>query len=287
MNEVKLYGKAMFAWLISCYVFIFLVSIILTPSLIPNKMISFNSYELIVMILSYIGAFYVFKTIISKNVKLEISHNKLNIKYVIIYSIIIMSIGFIGDYIVKFLNDIFKSFGFYFIETNVTDIFSYNNTYEFIIVFIYACVVAPILEELLFRGYAINLFKKYGKKTAILISACMFGITHAEFMQILPAIFCGIVLGILYIKTNDIKVCIACHMINNIFGIINNYYINLVIIIISILLIIFLGRKENLFRVRKDIKKDKFEIKYIFSSIPLMLFILVCIIISLSQLRLV
>ena len=58
-------------------------------------------------------------------------------------------------------------------------------------------------------------------------------------------------------------------------------------LIISILLIIFLGRKENLFRVRKDIKKDKFEIKYIFSSIPLMLFILVCIIISLSQLRLV
>ena len=171
MNEVKLYGKAMFAWLISCYVFIFLVSIILTP-LIPDKMISFNSYELIVMILSYIGAFYVFKTIISKNVKLEISHNKLNIKYVVIYSIIIMSIGFIGDYIVKFLNDIFKSFGFYFIETNVTDIFSYNNTYEFIIVFIYACIVAPILEELLFRGYAINLFKKYGKKTAILISAC-------------------------------------------------------------------------------------------------------------------
>ena len=99
MNEVKLYGKAMFAWLISCYVFIFLVSIILTP-LIPNKMISFNSYELIVMILSYIGAFYVFNKIISKNVKLEISHNKLNIKYVVIYSIIIMSIGFIGDYIV-------------------------------------------------------------------------------------------------------------------------------------------------------------------------------------------
>ena len=286
MNEIKLYGKAMSAWLISCYVFIFLLSIILTP-LIPNKMISFNSYELIIMILSYIGAFYVFKTIISKNVKLEISHNKLNIKYVVIYSIIIMSIGFIGDYIVKFLNNIFKSFGFYFIETNVTDIFSYNNTYEFIIVFIYACVIAPILEELLFRGYAINLFKKYGKKTAILISACMFGITHAEFMQILPAIFCGIVLGILYIKTNDIKVCIACHMINNIFGIINNYYINLIIIIISILLIIFLGRKENLFRVRKDIKKDKFEIKYVFSSIPLMLFILVCIIISLSQLRLV
>ena len=159
MNEVKLYGKAMFAWLISCYVFIFLVSIILTP-LIPNKMISFNSYELIVMILSYIGAFYVFKTIISKNVKLEISHNKLNIKYVVIYSIIIISIGFIGDYIVKFLNDIFKSFGFYFIETNVTDIFSYNNTYEFIIVFIYACVVAPILEELLLMDLILNLIVK-------------------------------------------------------------------------------------------------------------------------------
>ena len=82
MNEVKLYGKAMFAWLISCYVFIFLVSIILTP-LIPDKMISFNSYELIVMILSYIGAFYVFKTIITKNVKLEISHNKSNTLFLI------------------------------------------------------------------------------------------------------------------------------------------------------------------------------------------------------------
>lgn len=287
MNEIKLYGKAMFTWLMSCYGFIFLLSIILTPLLTTNKIISFNSYELIIMTLSYIGAFYVFKKVISKNVKLEISHNKINIKYLLIYSIIIMSIGFIGDYVVKFLNDIFKFFGFYFIETNVTDIFSYNNIYEFIIVFIYACIVAPILEELLFRGYVINLFKKYGKKTAIILSACMFGITHAEFMQIIPAIFCGIILGILYIKTNNIKVCIACHMINNIFGIINNYYINLVIIIISILLIIFLSRKENLFKITKDIKKDKFETKYIFSSIPLMLFILICIIISLSQIRLV
>lgn len=287
MNEIKLYGKAMFTWLMSCYGFIFLLSIILTPLLTANKIISFNSYELIIMTLSYIGAFYVFKKVISKNVKLEISHNKINIKYLLIYSVIIMSIGFIGDYVVKFLNDIFKFFGFYFIETNVTDIFSYNNIYEFIIVFIYACIVAPILEELLFRGYVINLFKKYGKKTAIIISACMFGITHAEFMQILPAILCGIILGILYIKTNNIKVCIACHMINNIFGIINNYYINLVIIIISILLIIFLSKKENLFKITKDIKKDKFEAKYIFSSIPLMLFILICIIISLSQLRLV
>lgn len=287
MNEIKLYGKAMFTWLMSCYGFIFLLSIILTPLLTANKIISFNSYELIIMTLSYIGAFYVFKKVISKNVKLEISNNKINIKYLLIYSVIIMSIGFIGDYVVKFLNDIFKFFGFYFIETNVTDIFSYNNIYEFIIVFIYACIVAPILEELLFRGYVINLFKKYGKKTAIIISACMFGITHAEFMQILPAIFCGIILGILYIKTNNIKVCIACHMINNIFGIINNYYINLVIIIISLLLIIFLSRKENLFKITKDIKKDKFEMKYIFSSIPLMLFILICIIISLSQIRLV
>ena len=109
MNEVKLYGKAMFAWLISCYVFIFLVSIILTP-LIPDKMISFNSYELIVMILSYIGAFYVFKTIITKNVKLEISHNKLNIKYVIIYSIIIISYIVIFFYCSDFHKFYYKIF---------------------------------------------------------------------------------------------------------------------------------------------------------------------------------
>jgi len=82
-------------------------------------------------------------------------------------------------------------------------------------------IVAPITEELLFRGVILSgLKKKYSIKKSILISALLFSIFHLNPLQMTGAFFGGIFLAWLLIKTENILYSIAAHSIFNIFPLI-------------------------------------------------------------------
>lgn len=75
-----------------------------------------------------------------------------------------------------------------------------------------ACVLAPIIEEILMRGVVLGGLKDtYGVGVALLISSILFAILHFNMVQSLSAFVCGIVLGLLYIKTDSIFCCITAH----------------------------------------------------------------------------
>ncbi|MBD5137413.1 MAG: CPBP family intramembrane metalloprotease [Lachnospiraceae bacterium] len=77
---------------------------------------------------------------------------------------------------------------------------------------IQVCVLAPIIEEILMRGVVLGGLKKsYGYVTALLISATLFAFLHFNMVQTLSAFVCGIVLGLLYIKTNSVFCCMIAH----------------------------------------------------------------------------
>jgi len=74
------------------------------------------------------------------------------------------------------------------------------------------CIIAPIIEEILMRGFVLGGLKNtYGVIGALLISALFFAILHFNMVQTLSAFVCGIILGLLYIKTNSIPCCIIAH----------------------------------------------------------------------------
>lgn len=74
-------------------------------------------------------------------------------------------------------------------------------------------IVAPIVEEFLFRGVILQrLALKWGTTLGMLISSFIFGIFHAD---IIGAFIFGIFMSILYINTRTLLVPIACHMLNN------------------------------------------------------------------------
>lgn len=80
------------------------------------------------------------------------------------------------------------------------------------------CLVAPIFEELLFRG-AIEgelLSKWKNPFYAILLSSFLFGIVHGNPAQLFFAICFGMVLGTVYYKTKSLTACIILHCLNNI-----------------------------------------------------------------------
>lgn len=77
---------------------------------------------------------------------------------------------------------------------------------------IQVCVLAPVIEEILMRGVVLGGLKNsYGTVTALLISATLFACLHFNMVQTLSAFVCGIVLGLLFIKTNSVFCCMVAH----------------------------------------------------------------------------
>ncbi|WP_051189097.1 CPBP family intramembrane glutamic endopeptidase [Halalkalibacillus halophilus] len=75
-------------------------------------------------------------------------------------------------------------------------------------------IVAPILEEFLFRGYLLGrLTKKYSIGTGIIVSSVIFGLLHG--VQFIGATVFGIVMCIWFIYTKSLIVPIIIHFINN------------------------------------------------------------------------
>lgn len=74
-------------------------------------------------------------------------------------------------------------------------------------------LVAPITEELLFRGILLHRWTvKWGVTPALLISSLLFGVLHANIIGL--SVF-GVMMGLLYIKTRTLVVPMICHFLNN------------------------------------------------------------------------
>ena len=80
--------------------------------------------------------------------------------------------------------------------------------------FLYASFVAPVMEELVYRGLIFRALRKYGKLFAIVTSAILFGVMHANLPQMAFAMAVGFVLA--YVTEEySIKWAIVLHIINN------------------------------------------------------------------------
>jgi len=80
--------------------------------------------------------------------------------------------------------------------------------------FLYGCVVAPIVEEVTYRGYVLRTIEKYGKVFAIVVSSILFGIMHGNLPQGMFAFAGGLVLGYVALEYSIVW-AIILHMFNN------------------------------------------------------------------------
>ena len=79
-------------------------------------------------------------------------------------------------------------------------------------------VLAPVFEELTFRYLALNKLRKYGDKTAILVTAVLFGLFHMNFEQAIYAFAIGLVFGYVVCKTGRVIYTILLHAMVNFCG---------------------------------------------------------------------
>lgn len=77
-------------------------------------------------------------------------------------------------------------------------------------------ILAPILEEMLFRGIVQESTSRfYGPLAGILIASAIFAIVHPNPQQIVNAFFSGLILGYIYYRTRSLIPVIVIHAVNN------------------------------------------------------------------------
>ncbi|WP_370773970.1 lysostaphin resistance A-like protein [Clostridium sp.] len=83
---------------------------------------------------------------------------------------------------------------------------------------IFAGILSPIIEEMMFRGVMLNKLRRYGDKVAIITTAILFGLFHANFSQFFYAVALGMIFAYVALKTGTIKYSIILHIVVNIMG---------------------------------------------------------------------
>ncbi len=89
----------------------------------------------------------------------------------------------------------------------------YPQLYDWLMLFL-LLVYAPLVEELVFRGFLLQRWSmKWGLRWGLIASSVLFGLLHLN--NPLGLTLFGLVMGLLYVRTHSLWVPIACHSLNN------------------------------------------------------------------------
>jgi Predicted metal-dependent membrane protease len=139
-----------------------------------------------------------------------------SLSFVKILLIIFMSIG-----LNVIVTGILSFTGLENLFPNHSEIMDTMNQAPFWMQVMLAVILAPLVEELCFRGIVYNrLRKNLSLWPSVIIQAVFFGIIHLNMLQFLYATIVGIVFGLMYHKTKSIWAVIIGHMLFNLTSII-------------------------------------------------------------------
>ena len=124
----------------------------------------------------------------------------------------------IGGYAIIYLhNMLLDFFGFSVQSEQISEIF--DQLESPIWFFITGAVIAPIVEEIFFRGFLFQGFRqKYGWMPAIFLSSAIFGAAHLDPVSLIPTFVLGCVLAYVYHRSNSVWPGILFHAAINSFS---------------------------------------------------------------------
>ena len=117
--------------------------------------------------------------------------------------------------VVSIMCSIFISLGFDNIVPQTALDNSIGSMTYYIATFIYTCIIAPITEEMLFRGVVLKGFSVVSQRFGIFMSALLFGLLHGNLPQFITTFCVGIYLGFVATKYNSILPTIIMHFFIN------------------------------------------------------------------------
>lgn len=133
------------------------------------------------------------------------------------FKLITLGIGLqtAASIIATIITSILKMFG---LEAPTPDLSATTSLPANLLMYFYACLLGPVLEELLYRGVLLQSMRKYNEKFAIFLSAVIFGLMHENYQQFILGFLIGIPLAVVTIKSGSIIPAIFTHIIVNTSG---------------------------------------------------------------------
>lgn len=153
---------------------------------------------------------------------------------------------------------------------------------------IFIIVIAPVIEEILFRGVVLKPLEKYGKLLAIVISSLLFAIYHGNIIHGIYAFICGLLLGFVA-SEYSLKYSVILHIFNNLISTIienkpftelyKNHFANTSVMIISAFFAVwYILEKYPVLKNYSKVNRPIFEGEYriCLLSLPVILFAVIC-----------
>lgn len=87
-------------------------------------------------------------------------------------------------------------------------------------------VLGPLVEELVFRAGVLRslLQSRWHPLAAILTTAALFAVVHANPMQALPALVSGSLFGVLYYRSGSLRLPLMAHILNNTLAVLSMHF---------------------------------------------------------------
>jgi len=179
--------------------------------LAPNSDTTFYiSFALMYLIGVPVGLIFMNRTKVSKLAKSNLSF----LQFVAIFAVCI-SFMYLGNIIGMFITNLYSSVSGNTVENPINNlIFGRSILLRIIIV----SLIGPFVEELIFRKFIIDRLNIYGEKTAIFVSALLFGLFHGNLFQFFYAFFLGLIFGYVYLRYGKLLYTVLLHVIINFMG---------------------------------------------------------------------
>lgn len=167
------------------------------------------------------------------------------------YSIMGFSLWYLSGILGYFSADIFSSFGIDITPSGNLPVTGIG----FAVYALYTCIIAPVTEELFYRGMLLRVFSKSSQRFGVFFTALMFGLGHGNIAQLILGFIVGIFLAHITLKHNSIIPSITVHAVLNtmtvVLGVLEFTRHEELILIKSQLILAFVGLMMLLiFRIR-------------------------------------
>ncbi|TCW36049.1 hypothetical protein EDC21_11115 [Thermohydrogenium kirishiense] len=188
--------------------------------------IDFNIMTLLSSILTIVCLFLLFK---NRNISLYRYCSFKKMKFSELILLIFM--GLIFNMVLEIMNITLKLYKYFPDYYKYQDFYNKIGNYKvnFLTVFLSVVIIAPIVEEIIFRGLIFNeLRKELSIYTAIIIQSAIFAIIHGSLYQGFYAFLLGIFLSVMYYLTESIWAPIIIHISSNLIGLLGGLFDNII-----------------------------------------------------------
>ena len=222
-NLKKLISKvflALFLYIVAWNVLSTAVYVAAQLMLSPEEYQAFSGSYAVALVTSsvsqYLIAFPIFLiTLIGTPKVQDRERQKLSTKEFLLTFLACETLMYLGNILGNLINNVFGTISGNVPENDVNAIISNVPAW---LTFLFAVVIAPIFEELIFRKLMTDRLSIYGDHMAILFTAVAFGIIHMNLYQFFYATMLGVALGYVYTRTRDVRYTILLHMMVNFMG---------------------------------------------------------------------